>query len=157
MRNWYSPGALAHYSHSHIIWILENYELFNAGIYPRESTGYTDRPGVNAKRIAHRNASTVATAEILMELTRRLSRTGQDGELVMRVFADNWEIPKLAKLVGCDEFVVVSRINRAIRYCRGPDAREADYKQFCSYERAMKRLAGSIRVRAGLHTQIIPI
>ena len=148
MRDWYSPGALSHYGRNHIIWILANEELFYDGIYPREATSYTDSPGINAKHArTSRNAGFVQPTEVLAELMRRLARCGQDGELVIRVFVDGWEIDKLAKLLGYNEFAVMRKINQAIRYCRGRDAREADYKRFCNYERAMNRLAGATRGR----------
>ena len=129
-KDWYSPSAVWNWRRNHLIFVARNIYSIRDGRYPKKpTTGYADL-GTVIQRSLRPGSPTLQIVEIGAEFMRRIEACDRDGDLILRVYSDGWDIHKVARLMGVHDGRIWSRINRVLRYCRGEDMKEVSYKQW---------------------------
>jgi len=98
-----------------IIYVLQNLSVFRAGIIPNyRVTGYTTAPRV--QRSIRALATFIPAVEMAAEATMRVSRAGDDGYIVMCIYAAGIQAHTIARLLHTDERDIWRRVGNALRY-----------------------------------------
>uniref|UniRef100_A0A6M3K0Q3 Uncharacterized protein n=1 Tax=viral metagenome TaxID=1070528 RepID=A0A6M3K0Q3_9ZZZZ len=122
---WFSYGEIR-YSKPQILFLLAHMDLLERGYWvPRhDDSGYL---GSSKGRAYKHEGYFVKPIVIIAELTARLDATGDDGKLVIERYHLEVDELDLADKHRLDYLTVISRIDKAIRYCSGENRKRLSY------------------------------
>jgi len=119
---WFSPGAIK-YTKQQILWMLTFIDLIGEWLPEHKETGYIGR-SKHIKPFGY----FVPSVETMAELKVRLDATGDDGKLVIERYHLEIDELDLADKHRLDYWDVISRIDKAIKYCSGENRKRLSYK-----------------------------
>ena len=125
MTEYYTPRDIT-FQRQEIIWLIEHLNTLESGEWPVSpvESGYTEIRSPNRNHKAYFETP----CQIAAELTWRLKRTGESGEILV------WEIQH-----GLDDYDLLSPpAKRALNYCSGWRRRTQEYSKWLYKEKGKK-------------------
>ncbi len=116
-----------HWSRKKILFVLSNLSVFRAGIIPDyRVTGYTTAEHIYTG--VKKQAYYITSVEMAAEATMRIERAGDDGYIVMCIYAQGLQAHVIARLLHTDERDIWRRVNNALRYASWDECLLVKYK-----------------------------
>uniref|UniRef100_A0A6M3L8S9 Uncharacterized protein n=1 Tax=viral metagenome TaxID=1070528 RepID=A0A6M3L8S9_9ZZZZ len=113
---WFAPREIR-FNRRTTIWLLENLETLQSGIWPPEASNYIDT-NIRKKGVSRR-APSATPIEYAAEIEQRLERAGLDGLILEAIECWDRTAESLSKQLNMAEWTISKRRKRALRFVSG--------------------------------------
>jgi len=129
-KGWWEPREIVFESRQ-CVWLVEHLIVLERGDWPAIPQNETWAK----KKRSQGGAYFETPALIYSEITYRLDRTGQDGEMLKDFYLWNKTDREMAIAYNMDIYEIEHRVRRALRYISGWKRKTRTYEEFISHRR----------------------
>lgn len=129
-KGWWTPGEIVFQSQQ-CIWLVSWLNVLEGGDW----TPIPQNEVLTRHKKPQHQAYFETAAEIYAEITYRLDRTGQDGEMLKDFYLWEKSDREMAIAYNLDIYEIERRVRRALRYISGWKRKTRTYQDFVSHRR----------------------